>query len=337
MKVKFVSDCIGEEALTASNELKEGEILLLENLRFHPEEEGSFINETGKKIKVAADKIANFRNSLTQLGDIYVNDAFGTSHRAHSSIVGVNLPIRVAGLLMQKELDFFGKALESPQKPVVIVLGGAKVGDKLPLVRNLLNIADEIIIGGGMAFTFLKEYSNINIGDSLYDAAAARDVLPIMDEAEKKNVKIHLPVDFICGKDYNEKDDVTKERTVAQGIEPGWKGFDIGSHTVTDFCESIRDANTIILNGPMGAFENDKYAFGSKSVINELAVASRERKALTIVGGGDTISLVERVKGAKESISHISTGGGASIELLEGRKLPGVEYLTNIDDLKTDK
>ena len=333
-KVKFVRDCVGEEALTASNELRNGEILLLENLRFHGEEEGSLINEAGAKVKLPADKIAKFRNELTQLGDLYVNDAFGTSHRAHSSIVGINLPIRVAGLLMQKELDFFGKALESPEKPVVIVLGGAKVGDKLPLIKNLLTLANEIIIGGGMAFTFLKDFSHANIGDSLYDPEAGKEVINIMNEAEKRGVKIHLPIDFVCGQDLNNREGITVERLVTQGIEAGWKGFDIGTKTVKNFSEILRRANTIIVNGPMGAFEDDRFSAGSKSIIEELIKATAERKALTIVGGGDTVNLVSKIQGAKETISHISTGGGASIELLEGKKLPGVVYLTDIDEFR---
>lgn len=333
-KVKFVRDCVGEEALTASHELRNGEILLLENLRFHGEEEGSLINEAGAKVKLPADKIAKFRNELTQLGDLYVNDAFGTSHRAHSSIVGINLPIRVGGLLMQKELDFFGKALENPEKPVVIVLGGAKVGDKLPLIKNLLTVANEIIIGGGMAFTFIKDFMQINIGDSLYDAEAGKEVMNIMNEAEKRGVKIHLPVDFICGKKLNDSDDVTVERKISQGIEPGWKGFDIGSQSIRNFEEVLRRGKTIISNGPMGAFEDERFAAGSKSIIEELVKATKERNALTIVGGGDTVNLVSKIKGAKETISHISTGGGASIELLEGKKLPGVVYLTDIDEFK---
>jgi phosphoglycerate kinase len=333
-KVKFVSDCVGEEALTASNELRNGEILLLENLRFHGEEEGSMINEAGAKVKLPADSIGKFRSQLTQLGDLYVNDAFGTSHRAHSSIVGINLPIRVAGLLMQKELDFFGRALENPEKPIVIVLGGAKVGDKLPLIKNLLTMANEIVIGGGMAFTFIKDFMRVNIGDSLYDAEAAKEVMSIMNEAEKRGVKIHLPVDFICGKDLNDKEGITMERTINQGIDAGWKGFDIGNQTIKNFGEVLRNAKTIISNGPMGAFEDERFAAGSKSIIEELVRATKERNALTIVGGGDTVNLVSKIRGAKETISHISTGGGASIELLEGKKLPGVTYLTDTSEFK---
>jgi phosphoglycerate kinase len=333
-KVKFVSDCVGEEALTASNELRNGEILLLENLRFHPEEEGSFIAEDGKKVKIAADKIGIFRNELTKLGDIYVNDAFGTSHRAHSSIVGIGLPVRVAGLLMQKELDYFGKALEAPKKPVVVILGGAKVADKLPLIKNLLKVADEIIIGGGMAFTFLKEFNNIEIGDSLYDKEAGKDVIAIMNEAAKLGVKIHLPDDFLCGKDLVASDDIIVQRTAAEGIEKGWKGFDIGNISIQKFGDVIERANTIILNGPMGAFENPNYSSGSKKIIEDLVKATKDRNAISIVGGGDTVNLLAKVKGAMETISHVSTGGGASIELLEGKKLPGVEYLTNIEDFK---
>ena len=333
IKVKFAPDCANEETQKLSAELKNGEILLLENLRFYGEEEGSFINEKNEKIKLDKEKVKLFRKKLSALGNLYVNDAFGTSHRAHSSIVGIDVPIKAPGLLMEKEISFFGRALEKPERPVTIILGGAKVSDKLPLIKNLLNVANEIIIGGGMAFTFLKEAENMAIGGSLFDSEGAKMVREILEEAKQKNVRIHLPVDFVCSKNIKDVSNV-KIFNKNTGIEQEWKGFDIGPQSIENFSRILSNSKTVIMNGPMGVFETEAFSKGSFEIIKALVQITLKKNALTIVGGGDTVSLVSKVSGANEVISHISTGGGASLELLEGKKLPGVEYLSNLDDLK---
>lgn len=329
--VKFVDDCVGEEALSLGKSIRQGEVVLLENLRFHPEEEGKAKNEDGGSVKVEKQKVEQFRKNLTSLTDVYVNDAFGTMHRAHSSIVGIDVPIRAAGLLVEKELKFFSQAIENPKRPVVVVLGGAKVADKLPVIRNLLNLADDIIIGGGMAFTFLKEIEGMDIGGSLYDAESAKTLKEVLKLAKDKNVRIHLPEDFITGKDA--KDSTSAGiKSKAEGIPAGLKGLDIGPKSVRRFNEVLRNASTIIMNGPMGAFESAAFASGSEAIVKTIADRS-DNGAISIVGGGDSVSLVSQVDGAKDKISHISTGGGASLELLEGKKMPGVEHLTNKDEL----
>lgn len=330
-KVRFVEDCVGQEAIDLGKEIKQGEIVLLENLRFYPEEEGKVKDKDGNSVKVDKQLIADFRNKLTSLADIYVNDAFGTMHRAHSSIVGINVPIRAAGFLVDKELKFFGQAIENPKRPLVVVLGGAKVADKLPVIRNLLNLADDIIIGGGMAFTFLKELEGVNIGDSLYDAKSSETVKEVMKLAKEKGVRIHLPDDFVIGKDIKDQKN-SGEKTKQDGIPEGFKGFDIGKNSVKKFNEVLNNASTIIMNGPMGAFENPAFVSGSEAIVNTIADKST-KGAISIIGGGDSVSLVSQVKGATEKISHISTGGGASLELLEGKKMPGIEFLTDIDQL----
>jgi len=237
-KVRFIDDCVGEEALELGKEINNGEIILLENLRFYAEEEGKIKDKDGNSVKVDKKLVTDFRKKLTSLTDIYVNDAFGTMHRAHSSIVGIDVPVRAAGLLVEKELKFFSQAIENPKRPLVVVLGGAKVADKLPVIRNLLNLADDIIIGGGMAFTFLKELEGVNIGDSLYDAASSELVKEIMKLAKEKGVRIHLPDDFILGKDLKDKEN-SGEKTKAEGIPQGFKGFDIGRNSVKRFNEVL--------------------------------------------------------------------------------------------------
>lgn len=330
-KVRFVEDCVGEEALELGKQIKQGEIVLLENLRFYPEEEGKIKDKDGNSIKVDKKLVADFRQKLTSLTDIYINDAFGTMHRAHSSIVGIDVSIRAAGLLVEKELNYFSQAIENPKRPLVVVLGGAKVADKIPVIRNLLNLADDIIIGGGMAYTFLKEIDGMAIGDSLYDPKSAETVKEVMRLAKEKGVRIHLPDDFVIGKDIKDKDNAG-EKNNKEGIQDGFKGFDIGRNSVKRFNEILNKASTIIMNGPLGAFENPAYASGSEAIIQTIAERS-SKGAISIIGGGDSVSLVSQVKGAREKISHISTGGGASLELLEGKKMPGIEFLTDVDKL----
>lgn len=241
-KVKFVDDCVGpkaQEAAQASN----GQVTLLENLRFHIEEEGKGLDAQGQKVKADKNAVKDFRKQLTSLGDIFVNDAFGTAHRAHSSMVGVDHKVRVAGYLMKKELDYFAKALENPQRPFLVVLGGAKVKDKIQLITNLLDKVDEMIIGGGMAFTFLKKIHNISIGNSLFDEEGFKIVDEVLAKAKAKNVKIHLPVDFVCGTKLDASSQVALH-DLRSGIPDGWLGLDAGEKTRQENAEAIARAKT---------------------------------------------------------------------------------------------
>jgi phosphoglycerate kinase len=324
--VKFLNDCVGKEVEAACAELKAGEVVLLENLRFHIEEEGKVKNKDGSKTKAEPEKVEAFRASLTKLGDVYVNDAFGTAHRAHSSVVGVDLPEKVAGFLMQKELDAFGSVLENPKRPVLAILGGAKVADKIPLIRNLLDKANEIIIGGGMTFTFKKVLEGMEIGESLFDAEGAKIVGELMDKAKEKGVKIHLPVDFVCG-DKFEANAQIREVDDKEGIPKGWIGLDVGSKSRKLFADVIARARTIIWNGPPGVFEFDRFAEGTKEMAEAIAAAT-SAGAVSVVGGGDTATAAKKFK-VVDKVSHASTGGGASLELLEGKTLPGVANLSD--------
>jgi phosphoglycerate kinase len=323
--VKFLSDCVGPEVEEACSSLQPGEVALLENLRFHIEEEGQVKNKDGTKTKADPEKVEAFRASLTSLGDVYVNDAFGTAHRAHSSVVGVDLPEKVAGFLMQKELDAFGAVLENPKRPVLAILGGAKVADKIPLIRNLLDKADEIIIGGGMTFTFKKVLDGMEIGKSMFDPEGAKIVGELMEKAKAKGVKIHLPIDFVCGDkfDADAKTQIVDDKT---GIPAGWMGLDVGAKSQKLFADVILRAKTIIWNGPPGVFEFDRFAEGTKSMAEAIASATAA-DAISVVGGGDTATAAKKFK-VVEKMSHASTGGGASLELLEGKTLPGVANLS---------
>ena len=324
--VKFLNDCVGPEVEAACAALKPGEVVLLENLRFHIEEEGKVKNKDGSKTKADPEKVQGFRASLTKLGDVYVNDAFGTAHRAHSSVVGVDLPDKVAGFLMQKELDAFGSVLENPKRPVLAILGGAKVADKIPLIRNLLDKADEIIIGGGMTFTFKKVLEGMEIGESLFDPEGAKIVGELMDKAKEKGVKIHLPVDFVCG-DKFEANAQTRAVEDKEGIPKGWIGLDVGPKSRKLFADVIGRAKTIIWNGPPGVFEFDRFAEGTKDMAEAIAAAT-SAGAVSVVGGGDTATAAKKFK-VVDKVSHASTGGGASLELLEGKTLPGVANLSD--------
>jgi phosphoglycerate kinase len=314
--VLFLKDCVGPEVEQACQKLAPGTVVLLENLRFHAEEEGK---------KVSPDAIEAFRKSLTKLGDIYVNDAFGTAHRAHSSMVGVDLPIKAAGLLLQKELAYFGRALSEPERPFLAILGGAKVADKIQLIDNLLDKVNEMIIGGGMAYTFLKELDGMRIGGSLYDPAGAKIVKDLMAKAASKGVKIHLPVDFKVGDKFSNECN-TKFTTKAVGIDDGWEGFDGGPETAALFTSVVARARTIVWNGPVGVFEFATFEAGTRAVADAV-VAATKAGATTIIGGGDTATAAAKF-GVESQVSHVSTGGGASLELLEGKVLPGVAALT---------
>jgi len=323
--VKFLPDCVGAEVEAACAALKPGDVVLLENLRFHIEEEGKVKREDGTKETADPAKVAAFRASLTKLGDVYVNDAFGTAHRAHSSVVGVELPQKAAGFLMQKELEAFAAVLDNPQRPLLAILGGAKIADKIPLINNLLDKADEIIIGGGMAFTFKKVLEGMEIGNSLFDPKGAEIAKELFDKAAAKGVKIHLPVDFICGDKFS-PDANTKSATDKEGIPAGWEGMDGGPASRAKFAEVIARAKTIIWNGPPGVFEFDAFAGSTKAMAKAIADAT-EKGAISVVGGGDTATAAKKF-GVIKKVTHASTGGGASLELLEGKTLPGVAALT---------
>jgi phosphoglycerate kinase len=308
--VGFSPDCIGMQAEEMANNLERGQTLLLENVRFHAEEEA---NDPG------------FSKSLAKLCDIYVNDAFGSAHRAHASTEGIThfVPKSAAGLLMEKELEYLGKATEHPAKPFVAILGGAKVSDKIGVIRNLMDKVDSLIIGGGMAYTFLKAQGQ-EIGKSLLEEDKIELAKELLAEAKQRDVKLLLPVDHVVADKF---DAAAKPIKVAQGeaIPADKMALDIGPATIEEFSEEIGHARTIVWNGPMGVFEFDNFAKGTVAIAN--AVADNPG-ATSIVGGGDSVAAVKKA-GVADRISHISTGGGASLEFLEGKKLPGVEALTN--------
>jgi len=279
------------------------------------------------KLKLIQKVLKKFRESLTRLGDVFINDAFGTAHRAHSSMVGIDLP-RGSGFLMKKELEYFAKALEQPHRPFLAIMGGAKVSDKIKLINNMLDKVDEMIIGGGMAFTFKHILNNMKIGTSLFDKEGAKIVKEIMEKAEKNKVKIHLPVDFVTA-DKFDKDAQVGLATEEQGIPDGWMGLDIGPKSRELFAGVVGRANTILWNGPMGVFEFPNFEKGTKAVMEEVVKAT-ERGAVSIIGGGETATCAKKWK-TESKLSHVSTGGGASLELLEGKVLPGVEALSTSD------
>jgi phosphoglycerate kinase len=326
--VKFLNDCVGPEVEAACAAMKPGDVILLENLRFHVAEEGKVKDEkTGETLKKATpEEIAAFRASLSKLGDVYVNDAFGTAHRAHSSMVGAQMAQKASGFLMKKELDAFAAVLDHPQRPLLAILGGAKVADKIQLIENLLDKADAIIIGGGMAYTFLKVLSGMEIGNSLFDPKGAQIVPKLIEKAKAKNRLIHLPVDFVAA-DKFDKDANTKIVTVQQGIATGWQGLDCGPETIKKFQDAMGRARTIIWNGPIGVFEMEKFAAGTRAIMDAM-VAATTRGAITVIGGGDTATAAVKWQ-ADHKVTHCSTGGGASLELLEGKVLPGIAALSD--------
>jgi phosphoglycerate kinase len=327
--VTFLNDCVGPNVEAMCAKIKPGEVYLLENLRFHVAEEGKVKDaKTGETLKKATpEEVAAFRASLSKLGDVYINDAFGTAHRAHSSMVGVDLPQRAAGFLMKKELDAFAKVLDHPQRPLVAILGGAKVADKIQLIENLLDKADELVIGGGMAYTFLKVLINkMKIGDSLFDPKGADIVPTIMAKAKSLNKYIHLPLDFVAA-DKFDNDANTKVVSAADGIPAGWQGLDCGPATIQAFREVVGRAKTILWNGPVGVFEMDKFAVGTRAIMDAVIEAT-SRGAVTVIGGGDTATAAAKWN-AEDKVTHCSTGGGASLELLEGKVLPGIAALSD--------
>lgn len=330
--VAFAEDCVGATAEKAASALKPGDVLLLENLRFHIEEEGKVKLEDGTSKKADPKAVEAFRASLSKLGDVYVNDAFGTAHRPHSSIVGVNLPQKAAGFLMEAELNAFAAVLDHPKRPLLAILGGAKIADKIPLINNLLEKANEIIIGGGMAFTFKKELEGMEIANSLFDPEGAKIAKDLFAKAKAKGVNITLPVDFVTADRF--PGDAVAQAAVQTGvadakvgIPAGWMGLDAGPKTRELFASVIAKSKTIVWNGPPGVFEVDKFAEGTKAMADAIAKATAAG-ATTVVGGGDTATAAKKFK-VDTKVTHCSTGGGASLEFLEGKILPGVAFLEN--------
>ena len=322
--VKFLDDCVGPTVEKACAALAPGEVVLLENLRFHIEEEGKVKQEDGTSVKADPEAVRAFRASLSKLGDVYVNDAFGTAHRAHSSMTGICLEQRAAGYLMKRELDFLGDALERPRRPFVAILGGAKVSGKIDVISSLLPKVDTLLIGGGMAFTFYKAKGK-EVGRSLVEDDRIEMARQLLARAGDKLV---LPVDVVVTDALDlEARKVGTLRTVAwDRIGPTDIGVDIGEATRTKFAGLVKQAKTVVWNGPLGIFEIEAAAKGTLAVANALADATAHG-AVTVVGGGDSVSAVEQ-SGLAEKMTHISTGGGASLEFLEGKDLPGVRFLS---------
>jgi phosphoglycerate kinase len=322
--VTFLDDCVGPDVEAACARPEPGSVILLENLRFHIEEEGKVKLKDGTSRKADPGDVEAFRASLSRLGDVYVNDAFGTAHRAHSSMVGIGLPQKAAGFLMEAELKAFSAVISNPRRPLLAILGGAKIADKIPLIRNLIDKADEIIIGGGMAFTFKKVLGGMEIGDSLFDPEGAKIVGELVEKAEARGVEIILPVDFLCA-DKFDPNAATRAADDSVGIPKGWMGLDCGPRSIAIYGAAIQRAKTIVWNGPPGVFEFTKFSSSTKAMAEAIAEATAHG-ATTVVGGGDTATAARKFKVA-DKVTHCSTGGGASLEYLEGKVLPGVAFL----------
>ena len=308
--VKFATDIVGDSAKSMVDSLEDGEVGLLENVRFDPREE--------KNDEVLSKELASLCDG------IYVNDAFGTAHRAHSSTEGVSHFVKeaVAGFLMQKEIEFLSGTLENPKKPFVAILGGAKVSDKIGVIENLLEKVDKILIGGGMAFTFLKA-QGFEIGKSICEDDKLEEANNILKKAEEKNIKIVLPKDVHVAKEYS--NDSEDKIVQTANIPVDFEGMDIGLKTIETFIDELEGAKTILWNGPLGVCEFDKFRIGTEKIAESI---SKNREAISIVGGGDSVAAIKKL-GLEDNFSHISTGGGASLELLEGKALPGLVCLTD--------
>jgi phosphoglycerate kinase len=310
--VEFAADCVGADAELKSRALANGGVLLLENVRYHAEEEA---NDEG------------FSRQLAALCDgLFVCDAFGSAHRAHASVVGITHFVKqaAAGLLMERELSYLGRALLNPERPFVAVLGGAKVSDKIEVVENLMRVADAMLIGGGMAYTFLKS-QGLPIGKSLVEPDKLDLARKLLEEAKQRNFRLLLPSDHVLGAEF--KADTETQTTSVAATPDGWMGLDIGPETIAKFSAELSRAKTIVWNGPMGVFEMPAFARGTLEIARAVAAATA-KGATSIVGGGDSVAAIHAA-GLADKVSHISTGGGASLEFLGGRKLPGVEALTN--------
>ena len=304
--VKTVDDCVGPAAEEAADALADGEVLLLENLRYHKEE---------------TDNDPGFAEALGKLADVYVYDAFGAAHRAHASTQGMVAFVKevAAGFLMKKEIRYLEETLRDPERPFVTILGGAKVSDKIGVVRNLLPKVNALVIGGGMANTFLAG-QDMAMGASLVEEDKREEAVSILEEADRQSVAILLPVDLVVATAM--KADAERKTVPASEVPEGWMALDIGPETVKAYSEKIRDARTIVWNGPMGVFEIDAFAVGTRQV----ARAVVDSGAVSIVGGGDSVAALEK-EGLKDRVTHVSTGGGASLEYLEGKELPGIKIL----------
>jgi phosphoglycerate kinase len=324
--VTFCSSVLGAETAAATADPETGTVILLENLRFNVEEEGKGVDAGGNKIKADAGKVTEFRAAIRAMADIYCNDAFGTAHRAHSSMVGEGFDVKCSGALMSKELDAFAKVLDAPVKPMLAILGGAKVSDKIQLIMNLLDKVDKIIVGGGMAYTFLKVSDGMSIGSSLYDDEGAKIVPDIMEKAKTKGVEIILPTDFVISSKFGEDGEI-KSSTKAEGIPDGFMGLDCGPESKKLNADAVAASKTIIWNGPMGVFEMASFEAGTKELMDAV-VAATATGVVTVIGGGDTATACKKY-GTEDKVTHCSTGGGASLELLEGKNLPGVAALSD--------
>ncbi len=304
-EVIMAKDVIGEDAMQKANHLQEGEILLLENVRFHKEE---------------TENDPEFSKKLASMAEIFVNDAFGTAHRAHSSTTGIAayLPA-VSGFLIEKELQFLGNAVQNPERPFVAILGGAKVSDKIGVIEHLIEKVDTIIIGGGMAYTFFKA-QGYEVGKSICEMDKLDLAKQLMQKAKENNVKFILPIDTKIAKEPTQ--DAESKTVKCTEIPADWEGFDIGEETIKMIVEEIKKAKTVVWNGPLGLFEVDQFAMGTNAVAQTLA----QIDATTIIGGGDSISAIKKA-GVEDKMTHVSTGGGASLEFLEGKRLPGIEAL----------
>lgn len=305
-EVIFPEDCVGDAVKKLVGEMREGEVILLENLRFHPEEE-------------ANDPI--FSERLASLADIYVNDAFGTLHRAHASTVGM-VPLvkeKAAGLLVLKEVQALGRLLQEPERPFVAILGGAKVSDKLGVIENLLKLVDVLLVGGAMAYTFLKA-KGVEVGASLVEDAKIHQAAKLLERAKTKDIRLELPKDHVVAREL--KSGVEFKTTTNEAIPAGWMGLDIGPKTLEAYEAQIVDAKTVLWNGPVGAFETPPFERGTVDIARTLAKCS----GMTVVGGGDSLAAV-KAAGVTDKISHLSTGGGATLEFLEGKTLPGLKAL----------
>ncbi|KAJ2130852.1 phosphoglycerate kinase [Coemansia sp. RSA 1807] len=322
--VTFLSDCVGAEVESACANLTGGQVVLLENLQFHIEEEGSVIDSQGNMTNADPSKVKEFRKSLTKLGDIYVNDVFGKVHRAHSSMVGVDLPVRAAGLLMQKELEYFGKVMEDPDRPCLAIVGGFKLSNMAQLIDSLLDKVDIMIVTGSIAYTFLKVVSGMNIGNSLYDSKDNESAQKLADKAKKRGVTFVLPRDFIVVEDLPGATSATR-CTMQEGIPEGWQGQDIGPESIDLFGKIIFSSKTIVWSGSISGYEVNVDS-GTKRTINNI-IDAHSRGATTIVAGSDTTEIVFK-QNVAPWFSHVTTGGSASNKLLEGKELPGVAALS---------
>lgn len=312
-EVRFANDCIGEQVKTIIDKMKEGEVLLLENLRFHPEEEKN---------------VPEFAQQLAEFGDVYINDAFGSAHRAHASTEGVTKFIKVcaAGYLMQKELEYLGNAVSNPIRPFTAILGGSKISGKIDVIQNLLPKVDNLLIGGGMAYTFYKAMG-YEIGSSLLEEEKIELAKQMLEKFKTSNAKVLLPIDNVVASEF--KNDSPSLIVDADKIPADKMGLDIGPKTIESFKQVILESKTIVWNGPMGVFEFDNFAKGTNAIAQALAEAT-EKGAITVIGGGDSAAAISKA-GLDNKVTHVSTGGGASLEFLEGKILPGVAALNDAE------